>query len=114
MKTKTIILAFTLGAATQALAADPSAATSSTIKSASASANAVTVNVPKKTWHVANPFAPVKAGGKKYIDRIGNLSSRPWTQIVGWHSGEPSSFMDAKNNVGEGWPLFWFGSEPER
>ena len=24
-----------------------------------------------------------------YINRAGNVSSRPWTQIVGWHNGAP-------------------------
>jgi hypothetical protein len=24
-----------------------------------------------------------------YINRVGNVSSRPWTQIVGWHNGAP-------------------------
>ncbi len=31
------------------------------------------------------------------IDRVGNMSSRPWTEIVGWHPGT-SQFPDAENH----------------
>ena len=35
--------------------------------------------------------------GKSQIERVGNMSSRPWTEIVGWHSGV-SQFPDAENH----------------
>jgi hypothetical protein len=35
------------------------------------------------------------ASAEKYkIERQGNLSSRPWTEIVGWHPGAPMSAFD--------------------
>lgn len=115
MKTNTIILALALGAVASALAADPSASTAkSTLKSTTASFDAITIKIPEPSWQVANPFAPVKLGEQKdKIDRLGAISSRPWTQIVGWHSAEPSSFMDVRT-ARAGWPLLWFGADPER
>ncbi len=115
MKTNTVILALAMCAVTQAMAADPSVTTSSSAKSAAtgASLNAATVQAPKAKWQFANPFAPVKAVEKVRIYRVGNISSRPWTQIVGWHPGVPSSFTDRITH-GSGLPLLWFGAEPQR
>jgi hypothetical protein len=33
---------------------------------------------------------------KNKIERYGNMSSQPWTEIVGWHPGT-SQFPDAEN-----------------
>jgi hypothetical protein len=37
------------------------------------------------------------AKGRVEIQRVGNMSSRPWTEIVGWHPGM-SQFPDAENH----------------
>ena len=51
------------------------------------------------------------AKGKGEIYRAGNMSSRPWTEIVGWHPGM-SQFHDAEH-PGSGLTLlsvnFWPG-----
>lgn len=45
-----------------------------------------------------------------HIDRVGGISSRPWTQTVGWSSGtafaDPSYYQPHFN-------LFWVGNTPE-
>ncbi len=77
-------------------------------------------NSPSAAAHVkvpvANPFVlsrqPTPAQRAR-IERYGNMSSRSWTQIAGWHPNDPSAFMNAGTHEG-GWPLFWVGAEPQR
>lgn len=44
------------------------------------------------------PLPPTGLKKKYEIERVGNLSSRPWTEIVGWRPGT-SQFPDAENHV---------------
>lgn len=102
MKTKSIILLSALCAAIPALALD------------STTGSSVLVQPPGKSLQVANPFAKTKVSDsnrKTEIDRVGGISSQPWSQIVGWHNGEPASLMDAKVHEPK-LHLLWFGAEP--
>ncbi|HZT21591.1 MAG TPA: hypothetical protein VFB55_01650 [Verrucomicrobiae bacterium] len=55
---------------------------------------------PSATKTTANNFRPpllpavTRPSGR--IERVGNISSRPWTEIVGWRPGA-SQFPDAEN-----------------
>ena len=52
--------------------------------------------------------------GKVEIYRAGNMSSRPWTEIVGWHPGV-SQFPDGHNHEPQLTLLTWnFGSGSHR
>ena len=115
MKTNTVILAFALCAAIQAMAAEPSVATTTPAKSTltGASLNTAAVKAPKAKWQFANPFASARVVEKSRIDRLGTVSSRPWAQSVGWYPGVPSSFADPITHH-SGLPLVWFGTEPGR
>jgi hypothetical protein len=102
MKTKSLILVSALCAAMPAMALD------------STPGNAILVQPQSKSLHVANPFAKTKASDNKSkagIDRVGEMSSQPWSQIVGWHNGEPATLMDAKVHEPR-LHLLWFGAEP--
>jgi hypothetical protein len=102
MKTKIIIIiAVALCAAARAAVVN---------QSTNAPAHA---NIKTKMLHLANPFTPAKAEDKSKIERYGGMSSRPWTQIVGWHPGEPAAFTDGKTHVAE-LPLLWIGAKPQR
>jgi hypothetical protein len=48
----------------------------------------------QKPVHFTTPFSPlpVKVPGQAEINRVGSVSSRPWTQIVGWHNGRSISW----------------------
>jgi hypothetical protein len=80
IKTMVVIV---LGTALQATAAPPQSFVSQT---------AETNSPPSKlmSWQPA-------AKEKSQIDRVGNMSSRPWAEIVGWHPGV-SQFPDAENH----------------
>jgi hypothetical protein len=60
-------------------------------------------------------FTPLTASAqtpedKNKIERYGNMSSQPWTQIVGWHPGT-SQFPDAETHESK-LTLIWIGHEP--
>jgi hypothetical protein len=44
------------------------------------------------------------------IERAGNMSSRSWTQTVGWHPGQ-SAFPSADTHESK-LAVFWIGHEP--
>jgi hypothetical protein len=35
-----------------------------------------------------SPFLPLSDGKAVALDRVGKMSSQPWTEIVGWHQGQ--------------------------
>jgi hypothetical protein len=45
------------------------------------------------------------------IHRAGNISSRAWTESVGWGQEKTSMAFDSTGHD-DGLPLFWFGREP--
>jgi hypothetical protein len=47
---------------------------------------------------------------KNKIERYGNMSSQPWTEIVGWHPGT-TQFPDADTHESK-LNLIWIGHEP--
>ena len=85
MKLCGVVLVFVLGATLRAVAAptgqDPSAS------------RAVDTNAIPSKLESLQPAAKEKTE----IYRAGNMSSRPWTEIVGWHPGA-SQFPDAQNH----------------
>jgi hypothetical protein len=53
--------------------------------------------VDQKKIHVTTPLSappvnPFKVPVQTEINRVGNVSSRPWTEIVGWHNGQSVSW----------------------
>jgi hypothetical protein len=104
MKTKTFIMVFALCAAAKAMALDQ---TSGESTSDSTSAKLQTRNL-----HITNPFAQPKVNDLDKTYRAEGISSRPWTQIVGWHPGDPPPCVDPKNHESQ-MRLIWFGVEPE-
>ena len=83
MKTNGTILAIALGAALTTTAAPPQAPSASHV---------VNTNAISSKLESLQP----KAKGKTEIYRVGKMSSRPWTEIVGWQPGR-SQFYDAEN-----------------
>jgi hypothetical protein len=85
MKVSGTLLAIALGTALQTDAAPPA-------QNASASNNVETNAIPSK-------LVSLQPTAKKQtqIERVGNMSSRPWAEIVGWHPGM-SQFPDAENH----------------
>jgi len=55
-------------------------------------------------------FLKPESAEKYKIERIGNISSRPWAQTVGWQPATP--FVDEKNNEAH-FNLFWIGARPD-
>jgi len=102
METRMIITAFAICAATQVMAADPSASTSKP-----------EFTQKKTTTQFANPFAPAKAAGSDKIERYGQMSSQPWSQIASHHEDESSMYTDAITHEPK-IHLFWIGAEPHR
>jgi hypothetical protein len=51
--------------------------------------------LPRGLLHLINPFA--RAEPREEIERVGGISSRPWTSVVGWSPGA-SAFPDAKTH----------------
>lgn len=91
--------------AVHAVAADPESTPS-----------AAYTRVPQKTaqpvYQLLKPklFFQVNTPVNYHIDRVGGISSRPWTQTVGWPSA-PSPFVD--DQVFEpDFNLFWAGNPP--
>jgi len=99
MKTKAAIAVIAFAGIFQLAAAQPlgrpAPAAAPAEKHQAVSAN---VAVAKYQLQVTTPWSgPVtKKTGK--IERFGNMSSRPWTKIVGWHPGAPSwTYEDGEN-----------------
>jgi hypothetical protein len=85
MKMIKALLTVMLGMALQVAAAPPP-------QNSSASHTADTNSIPSKMMSL-QPTAK----RNDQIDRVENTSSRPWTEIVGWHPGV-SQFPDAENH----------------
>ncbi len=47
---------------------------------------------PKRLLHLINPFATTEAGAE--AQRMGNLSPRAWTSVVGWNTGPTSASVE--------------------
>jgi hypothetical protein len=101
MKTTMFFVAVALGAAARAANEAPSTNTWDFVT--------IQTNLLQRT----EPLARSAVIDKYRIERDGNLSSRPWTEIVGWHPGSPSGFLNARPED-TGWPLLWFGAAPRR
>ena len=56
------------------------------------------------------PLTIFKPAGQKQIERVDGMSSRPWTQIVGWHPGE--SEFTRPELLDPSMPVIWVGHEP--
>lgn len=76
--------------------------------------NTTFVQAQGKTMQMANPFTKPDAlkNENTGIEHFGNLSSQPWTQIVGWHNGQPASMRDEKSQEPK-LHLIWFGADPQ-
>jgi len=60
-----------------------------------------------------NPFLPAKAVNSDRIERYGQMSSQPWSQIVSHNDEEGSMYTDAITHEPK-IHLFWIGAEPQR
>ena len=101
MKKTTVIMALAMGAVMQwqCMAADTSVTLTKKI------------NEPKTGIQVVNPLAPALKTDQIKIDRLGNMSSRPWTQIAFSESGASPVFKDPTTHECQ-MHLFWIGAEP--
>ena len=103
MKTTSYIVAFALCAAARTMALD---------QPGQNPADAMAVRLEVKSVFTANPFAQTKEiKDENRIDRVGGMSSRPWSQIASRNSGGPSMLTDVQNQESE-LPLFWVGDRP--
>jgi len=98
MKTRTAITAIVFAGIFQLAWAQPpnsvAPANATAQKNQTVSAN---VTVRKHQIQVTTPWSGPASKKTGKIERFGNMSSRPWTQIVGWHPGAPSwSYEDGE------------------
>jgi hypothetical protein len=112
MKTKTTLLAIVACALLQvAASADQPANQINVSKVIKPTTNtASTVTKPKSV--VLTPLSKSLPPSNDKIQRVGNVSSRSWTQTVGWTPGIsefPTENADPKD---QGLSLFWIGHEP--
>jgi len=107
MKTTTIISTIVVGLAIQALGADPA-----NNHSASASTTTTSKNIVQK--RISQDLEP-KTPAKSYqIERVGNISSRPWAATAGFSGGSPTPFAGDRERYYEPhFNLFWLGSRPD-
>jgi hypothetical protein len=99
MKIKTAITAFAFAGVFQLVAAQPPSqpalAKTTAEKNQGMSAN---VAVAKHQFQVTTPFSKLTPKRTEKIERYGSMSSRPWTQIAGWHPGAPLwTYEDGEN-----------------
>ncbi len=47
--------------------------------------------VPKRFWHLINPFSPSEAASESDVVHSRDLSPRAWTTAAGWHPGVSSA-----------------------
>jgi hypothetical protein len=103
MKTTSYIVAFTLCAAAKAMALDQLEQNHGAVPAAKLEVHSV---------FTASPFAQAKEiKGEGKIDRVGGMSSQPWSQIAARNSGAPSTLTDMQNQEC-GLPLFSIGARP--
>jgi hypothetical protein len=117
MKTKMTLLAMAAGVAIQAtvLAGQTNSSNTTTTKltapAPTPAATAVTKTKPL-FFTPLSQFPSVKTD--QSITRVGNISSRAWTESVGWDPGKPSLADDSSGGREQGLPLLWIGHEPWR
>jgi hypothetical protein len=104
MKKTMIIAAIMAGVAAQAMAADP-------VNSPSATTHSVKSTLQQ---HVMSLLQPKTTLQTDKIERVGNISSRPWSQTAASYStGGPSLFAgDRERFHNVQFNLFWAGSTP--
>src|ERR1700759_1837483 len=102
MKTTSYIVAFTLCAAAKAMALD---------QLDQKHTDAASTRVEMKSAVTVNPFVQTKQiTDNNRIERIGGMSSQPWSQIAVRNSG-PDMLSDMQNQETE-FPLLWIGAKP--
>lgn len=110
MKRKALLLAIMAGAAWPVLT---NADQTNVVVSTPANMRANTLLGPHK-FHFFTPFSKSLPAANNRIYRVGNLSSRPWAEAVGWQTGVPAwRLEDGEFNDG-GLTLIWWGREPDR
>jgi hypothetical protein len=101
-----IVLAIMLGAAFEVAAAPTNAAPQPPPSPNPSVTHKAEENLPPPKPELLKPvtsekglhwFTASAATKNNQIERLGNVSSRPWTEIVGWHPGT-SQFQDAENH----------------
>lgn len=45
--------------------------------------------IPKRFWHLINPFSRSESAPETEIVHARDLSPRAWSTVVGWHPGHP-------------------------
>ncbi|MGA2245843.1 MAG: hypothetical protein ABSH48_12650 [Verrucomicrobiota bacterium] len=101
MKKTTMVLLVAGGLAFQAVAADPASSPSAQTPS----------KVQAKTALSIFKIAHSQTVPSDKIERLGNISSRPWAQIAGQPA--PPLFEDQREYLGQpNFNLFWVGASP--
>jgi hypothetical protein len=76
------------------------------------SGDATAIRLEVKSVFTANPFAQAREiKDENRIDRLGGISSQPWSEIASRNSGGPSMLTDVQNQESE-LPLLWIGARP--
>jgi hypothetical protein len=115
MKTKITLLAIVACALLQvAASADQTANQISVSKAIKPGANAAnTANaVTKLKPLIVTPLSKSLLPSNDKIQRAGNVSSRSWTQTVGWTPGKSEFPSESTGPKDQGLTLFWVGHEP--
>ena len=108
MKTKMTLLVIATCAIVQVVAAADPIIVSKPIQPSAANVAAK----PKPV--VFTPWNKLPVENTK-IQRVGNISSRSWTQSVGWNPGAPSLACESDTAPkDQGMSLLWIGHEPWR
>jgi hypothetical protein len=94
-KTATAVIAFA-GVFQLALAQPTNQPMSANATAGKSQTPPATATFEKHEFQVITPFSKFTLKKPGEIEHYGNLSSRPWPQIVGWHPGE-SQFPTAEN-----------------
>jgi hypothetical protein len=97
MKTKTAIAVIAFAGALQLALAQPTNQTMSANTTAAKNQKPpATATFEKHKFQIITPFSKLTLKKPERIEHYGNMSSRPWSQIAGWHPGE-SQFPTAEN-----------------
>ena len=99
MKTSIIIMVLAVGGVLQGMAADTAILSKA-------------VNKQKMTVQFANRFTFLEKASSSRIDRVGGVSSRPWTQIAFNEADGSPVFKDPITHKCQ-LHLFWIGAEPQ-
>jgi hypothetical protein len=111
MKTKTILLAIAACAVIQgAVLADQPADQLRVSKALKSNANANAVAKAKPL--VNTPLNKYLTPSNDKIQKAGNISSRAWTESVGWNPGKSAFATESTGPNDQGLTLLWIGHEP--